>query len=246
MLAKLSDDLHIRELEAEMTHRARQQQWSRETEAAKRWHAVHCVRESDEHVRLWLGPKHFNFETYYPMVRELRPVPMRKLSQKERRLPFKVMRATLVPFFPRYIFVRFDVGNALWRDAFNFAGVGGMLCHGNMPAPLDDWVIEQLMARQIDGAVPGALAMKDVFTPRLGEAVKITEGPFAQFNGVVEKLPATPIDGLDPDLVQRLQVARRELALESALAKLDKYHLLILDDIAYISKDQAETSACSS
>src|SRR5213080_2590986 len=44
------------------------------------------------------------------------------------------------------------------------------------------------------------------------------------------------------DLVQRLQLARRELTLESALAKLDKYHLLILDDIVYVSKDQAETS----
>ena len=44
------------------------------------------------------------------------------------------------------------------------------------------------------------------------------------------------------DLVQRLQVARRDLMLESALAKLDKYDLLILDDIAYVSKDQAETS----
>jgi DNA replication protein DnaC len=44
------------------------------------------------------------------------------------------------------------------------------------------------------------------------------------------------------DLVQRLQVARRELALESAIAKLDKYHLLILDDMAYVTKDQAETS----
>jgi DNA replication protein DnaC len=44
------------------------------------------------------------------------------------------------------------------------------------------------------------------------------------------------------DLVQRLQVARRDLVLESALAKLDKYHLLILDDIAYVTKDQAETS----
>src|SRR6476646_9584162 len=44
------------------------------------------------------------------------------------------------------------------------------------------------------------------------------------------------------DLVQRLQIARRELTLESTLAKLDKYHLLILDDIAYVSKDQAETS----
>jgi DNA replication protein DnaC len=44
------------------------------------------------------------------------------------------------------------------------------------------------------------------------------------------------------DLVQRLQVARRELALEAALTKLDKYHLLVLDDFAYISRDQAETS----
>lgn len=44
------------------------------------------------------------------------------------------------------------------------------------------------------------------------------------------------------DLVQRLQIARRELALEAAIAKLDKYHLLILDDLAYVAKDQAETS----
>ena len=44
------------------------------------------------------------------------------------------------------------------------------------------------------------------------------------------------------DLVQRLQVARRELALESAIAKLDRYDLLILDDMAYVTKDQAETS----
>ena len=44
------------------------------------------------------------------------------------------------------------------------------------------------------------------------------------------------------DLVQRLQVARRELALEAAIARLDRFDLLILDDFAYISKDQAETS----
>jgi DNA replication protein DnaC len=44
------------------------------------------------------------------------------------------------------------------------------------------------------------------------------------------------------DLVQRLQTARRDLQLEAAIARLDKYHLLVLDDIAYVSKDQAETS----
>jgi DNA replication protein DnaC len=44
------------------------------------------------------------------------------------------------------------------------------------------------------------------------------------------------------DLVQRLQIARREFALEAALQRLDRYQLLILDDLVYVTKDQAETS----
>jgi len=44
------------------------------------------------------------------------------------------------------------------------------------------------------------------------------------------------------DLVQKLQAARRDLALETALAKLDRFELIILDDISYALKDQAETS----
>jgi DNA replication protein DnaC len=43
------------------------------------------------------------------------------------------------------------------------------------------------------------------------------------------------------DLVQRLQLARRELGLEVAITKLDKYQPIILDDIAYVTKDQVET-----
>jgi len=44
------------------------------------------------------------------------------------------------------------------------------------------------------------------------------------------------------DLVQSLQRARRELVLEAAIQSLDRYHLLILDDLVYTTKDQAETS----
>ena len=44
------------------------------------------------------------------------------------------------------------------------------------------------------------------------------------------------------DLVQRLQAARKSLQLPQALAKMDRYDLLILDDISYVRKDQAETS----
>ena len=44
------------------------------------------------------------------------------------------------------------------------------------------------------------------------------------------------------ELVQRLQAARKSLQLPQALTKLDRYDLLILDDISYVRKDQAETS----
>ena len=37
-------------------------------------------------------------------------------------------------------------------------------------------------------------------------------------------------------------MARREFALESLLARLDRYHLLILRDLAYVQKDQVEMS----
>jgi len=45
------------------------------------------------------------------------------------------------------------------------------------------------------------------------------------------------------DLIQRLQVARQELNLTQEIARLDKFDLLILDDLSYLRKDQAETSA---
>ena len=45
------------------------------------------------------------------------------------------------------------------------------------------------------------------------------------------------------DLVQKLQAARRDYALEAAIRRLHKFHLVVLDDIAYVDKDRDETSA---
>ncbi len=44
------------------------------------------------------------------------------------------------------------------------------------------------------------------------------------------------------DLVQRLQAARRDLRLPAEIAKLERFDLLVLDDISYVRRDQAETS----
>lgn len=43
-------------------------------------------------------------------------------------------------------------------------------------------------------------------------------------------------------LVQELQTAKHALRLTDALSKLDKYRLLIIDDIGYVKRSEAETS----
>jgi len=44
------------------------------------------------------------------------------------------------------------------------------------------------------------------------------------------------------EMVQRLQAARRDLRLPAELAKLDRFDLLILDDLSYARRDHPETS----
>lgn len=44
------------------------------------------------------------------------------------------------------------------------------------------------------------------------------------------------------ELVHKLQAARQSLQLPSAFAKLDRFDLIILDDLSYARKDQAEIS----
>ena len=48
------------------------------------------------------------------------------------------------------------------------------------------------------------------------------------------------------DLVQRLQIARREFGLEAAIQRLDRYHLLILDDLVTLPKIRRRPPRCSS
>ena len=49
--------------------------------------------------------------------------------------------------------------------------------------------------------------------------------------------------GTTTNMVQKLQAARRDLSLSAMLDKLDKYDLIVLDDLSYVRKEQVETSA---
>lgn len=170
-------------------------------EVDMRWYLLQCAAKSDKFVQGWLDDR--GFQNYYPQVREMRPVPKRKLTASQRRADMTIMRPQTVPFFPRYIFVRFDITGGLWRDIFGFAGIVGLHCAGDVPAPIEDTLIERLRSNEIDGAIPGKTKSEHIF--KLGERVRVIDGPFASFYGTVEKLAEVPIEAIDPDT--RIKVA---------------------------------------
>lgn len=171
-------------------------------DASRRWHIVHCVGRSDEAIIDWLDEK-FKFKTYYPSVREMRPVARKHLSRKQRSCGLTIMRPTVVPMFPRYVFVKFDMGTNDWRDVFRFAGATGMVCHGDLPVFVPDTLIDSIKSREVDGAVPGKTSARVVFA--IGQHVTVIDGPFASFPGIVEKGLDIPIEELDADT--RIKVA---------------------------------------
>lgn len=165
------------------------------------WHVVQCIGRSDEQALAWLRRR--DVEYYYPMMRVMRRVARNKLSRKQRLSGLRPHRPVFMPLFPRYAFVRMDMGHVGWRDVLDFAGIGGLVCANDLPVQVPDSLICELREREVDGAVPGRTPATQVF--RVGETVRITSGPFAEFRAVVERLPRQAIEDIDPDT--RIRVA---------------------------------------
>lgn len=146
------------------------------------WHVLQCIGHSDKHVIDWMLRS--DFETYYPVVNEMRPVPKRHLSAAQRKSQLPIMKPIAVPVFPRYVFVRFDMARDQWRDIFKFAGAGGLICGGGLPVMVPDALIGSLKASEVCGIIPGKTRAKVIFG--IGEQVRITDGPFIGFKGDFE------------------------------------------------------------
>lgn len=165
------------------------------------WYVVRSVGRRDTQVLDWLRRR--EIESYYPSVREMRPLPRRKLSQAQRRLGLEILRPTTVPLFPKYYFVRLRLTDESWHEVFRLGGLTGMVCKGNLPALIDDALIAHLRSCEVDGAVPGKMPIRMVFS--IGDRVRVTDGPFASFNAVVEKGLDAEIQDLDGEV--RITVA---------------------------------------
>lgn len=87
-------------------------------------------------------------------------------------------------FFPGYVLVQMDIDDDAWYVVRNTPKVTGFVGSGNNPTPLEEDEIKGILG-QIEGTKSKP---KPKVNFEIGERIKVIDGPFTNFTGVVEEL----------------------------------------------------------
>ena len=85
-------------------------------------------------------------------------------------------------FFPGYVLVKMDMTDETWHLVKNTPKVTGFLGGGGRPTPISDKEAERIMHQVQEGIE----RPKPSITFEVGEQVRVSDGPFTSFNGMVE------------------------------------------------------------
>ncbi|RXJ90144.1 transcription termination/antitermination protein NusG [Arcobacter sp. CECT 8983] len=85
------------------------------------------------------------------------------------------------PLYPAYAFAKIDLDTALWHRIQSMPKVGRFIGESKKPTPLSKKDIDAILDK-----VQNRAAAKPKVSFDEGETVRINEGPFANFNGIVE------------------------------------------------------------
>ncbi len=85
-------------------------------------------------------------------------------------------------FFPGYVLVRMDMTDESWHLIKNTPKVTGFLGGRGRPSPISDAEADRIMHQVKEGIE----RPKPLITFEVGEQVRVADGPFASFNGLVE------------------------------------------------------------
>ena len=107
-------------------------------------------------------------------------VPMHEVTEVKRGK--RVQRKK--KYFPSYVLVKMEMNKELYHMIKNINKVTGFLGTTGIPAPVPEKEIDKIMGRIKEGT----LAPKTLITFDIGEQVKVCEGPFASFSGLVEEV----------------------------------------------------------
>lgn len=147
---------------------------------AMKWYVIHTQTGAEEKARAGLESRMAttNLKEYVGEI----VVPTEQVSE----IHGGKKRITSRKFFPGYILVHMEMNKESWYLVKTTPGITGFIGPGRRPTPISDDEVQQIIQRTEDTETkPSPKVTFDV-----GEAVRISEGPFANFSGsVMEVFP---------------------------------------------------------
>ncbi len=146
---------------------------------AKRWYVVHAYSGYEKKVATSLKERieRFQMQDHFGEVL----VPTEEVVEMRAGQKRKSERK----FFPGYVLVQMELNDDTWhlvKDTPRVMGfIGG---RGDQPAPITEKEAQSILQRMDDSVEKPK--PKTLFEP--GEMVRVTDGPFNDFNGVVEEV----------------------------------------------------------
>jgi len=143
---------------------------------AKHWYVIHTQTGYEDKVRNTLDSKIKAGLAHDQILQVM--VPVEQVSE----IKGGKKRISQRKFFPGYILVEMELNDETWYLIKSISGVTGFVGAGSKPLPLKEEEVNAIMKQ--------AKEAKDKPTPKVtfekGENVRVNEGPFTNFNGVIE------------------------------------------------------------
>ncbi len=173
----------------------------------KQWYVVHTYSGYESAVKAQLqeriraaGREHQFGEILVPAEKVIELVKGKK-------------RTATRNLFPGYILVEMELTDETWHLVTSTPKVTGFVGGGTTPPPISEEEVHKIIAQIAEGATrPKAKVAFEV-----GEQVKVIDGPFAEFNGVVEEI--RPDKGT---LKVSISIFGRSTSVEMELVQVEK------------------------
>jgi transcription termination/antitermination protein NusG len=143
-----------------------------------KWYIIHAYSGFERKVRESIESRVQAFGLQNRIGRVMIPTePVTEIVNGKKRTVERV-------FLPGYVLVEMDLDNDLWHVIKNTPRVTGFLGTGDKPVALSEAEVSSILFRSEVSKEKPRLKIKFA----KNESVRITEGPFANFNGVVDEV----------------------------------------------------------
>jgi transcriptional antiterminator NusG len=141
----------------------------------KRWYIVHTYSGYEERVQRALEQR-IKFMDAEDKIFKIE-IP----KEEEIEIRGGQRRTVAKKVFPGYVLVQMKMDDDSWNVVRNTPGITGFVGSGNKPAPLSEDEVKAILKR-----AEGSPQVKVGF--RKGESVRVGDGPFTDFVGVVDEI----------------------------------------------------------